>query len=394
MPRRSPPLATALLSLLAMTANAQAPHDRTFVAAPGSPVLAGPLAGRPVLADMDGDGHLDVVLACGTCCGTPARPDSGRVLVLRNDGTGRLTPVDRGVVVGPSVRKVAVGDLDGDGRPDVVAAEHDRYEVTVLRNTGGGRLAAFAGSPIAAASGGRPHTHDIALADLDGDGLLDVLTTNANDHTVSVLRGRGKGMFAVAAGSPFGTPWRHPYDALAVGDFDRDGVLDVAVPLLRDGRIAVLTGDGTGALKGSREATTTVSARPGYVIAVDVNGDGALDLVSSHDDTGVIDVLLNDGKGRFAPAPGSPHDFGRPLWGLAAGDLDGDGNVDLAIGHQNKGPVLLARGDGKGGFTAFCDLTVGDRANYVAIGDLDGDGRNDVVVSCYGSGEVFVYLAR
>lgn len=352
--------------------------------------FAGPMAGRPVLADMDRDGDLDVVLACGTCCGSRPDPTSGRVVVLCNDGHGVLQANGPGVPIGPSARKVAVGDLDGDGAPDVVAAEHDTFAVHVLRNRGDGTLSAWPGSPIVAA-GEKPHTHDIVLADLDGDAALDVLTTNADEHTVAVWRGDGRGGFAPAAGSPFGTAFRHPYDAMAIADFDGDRRPDVVVPLLRDARIALLRGAGSGVLRSSRTDTVAVSPRPGYVLAVDVDGDGDRDVVASHDDTGVLDVLRNDGTGAFRAGSCT---LAQPIWGLATADFDGDGHADLACGAQGGSSVQLVRGHGDGTFTEWQTLAAGPLANHVACGDLDGDGRQDVVASCYGNGELVVFLLR
>lgn len=357
---------------------------------PGVSVFVGPMAGRPVLADMDCDGDLDVVLACGTCCGSRPDPRSGKVVVLENDGSGRLRPLANAVAIGPSARKIAVGDLDGDGLPDVAVAEHDTYAVHLLRNHGGGRLAAFAGSPVVASAGARPHTHEIALADVDGDRVLDVLTTNANDHAVSVLRGDGKGGMVPVQGSPFATLARHPYDALAIADFDGDGDADVVAPLLRDGRLALMRGRGDGALFGDAADLVVVSARPGYVLAADVDRDGDADVLGSHDDTGMLDVLINDGTGRFAARA---IELPQPIWGLAAADLDGDGMLDLACGAQNGTGVQLLRGNGRGDFVGWQTLTAGRQANYVAVGDLDQDGRADVVASCYGTGELFVFLA-
>lgn len=83
------------------------------------------MPGEPTLVDLDADGDLDVVLACGTCCGSSPHADSGHVMVLLGDGKGQLqSAAGMPVKVGASVRKVAVGDVNGDGRLDVVAAQH------------------------------------------------------------------------------------------------------------------------------------------------------------------------------------------------------------------------------------------------------------------------------
>jgi hypothetical protein len=367
-----------------------------FAAAPGSPLMVGPMAGRPAVGDVNGDKAPDIVVACGTCCGSRPDPKSGHIVVLLGDGKGEFTDADGSPIkVASSVRKVALGDLNRDGKLDVVAAEHDTYNVTVLLGDGSGRFKAAPGSPIAASKGGRPHTHDIALGDANGDGKLDLLTTNANDNTLSLLLGDGAGRFAPAPNSPIAAG-RHPYDALAARDLNGDGKLDVAVPNLMGNAISVLLGDGRGALAPAPDSPISVGERPGYVAVADVNNDGRPDLCATHDDVGLVDVLLGDGSGRFKPAPTSPVRLAAPVWGLAAADLDGDGAVDLALGAMGENEPIVLLGDGKGGFAQAEGLSLGggNSPNYAVAADLNGDGRPDIVTGNYGSGDVSVFLGR
>ncbi len=364
-----------------------------FAAAPGSPYRVGPMAGRPAVGDMNGDGRPDIVIACGTCCGDTPSAESGHVVVLLSKESGGFAAKGhRGFIVGPSVRKIALADANEDGALDVLCAEHDSYEVTLLLGDGEGGLAEAPQSPFVTASGSHPHTHEIASADLDGDGHADVLTANADDNSISVLLGDGKGGFTPAAGSPFSCG-RHPYDALALADVDANGSLDVVVPLLAAGKIGVLRGDGRGALVESATDKYVVGERPGYVAIGDVNGDSRPDILASHDDVGMIDVLINDGGGRFVPGEGSPMRLKEAVWGITVADVDADGSNDAILGANTRPPIILV-GDGSGRFVEAAPLTVpsGDSPNYVAVADLNGDDRLDMVTGNHGSGDVSVFL--
>ncbi len=359
-----------------------------------SPYFVGPMAGRPSIGDVNGDRIPDVVVACGTCCGSRPDPKSGHIMVLLGDGKGDLEYVEGSPIkIGSSVRKIALGDLNRDGRLDLVAAQHDSYDLVVMLGDGKGHFAPAPGSPVVAGSGGRPHTHEIALVDVNGDRKLDMLSTNANDNMISVLLGDGTGRFTHAA--PI-TGIRHPYDALATADLNDDGFADVVVPSLAGSAIAVLLGNGKGGFAPAPGSPFAVGERPGYVATGDFDGDGDVDVCATHDDVGMVDVLLNDGKGSFAKAAGSPVMVDAPVWGIAVADLNVDGKSDLALGSMGKsGPVVLL-GDGKGGFAEAKGATAssGDSPNYVAVADLDRDGRPDIVSGNYGSGDVSVYLGR
>jgi peroxiredoxin len=390
-------LSLALASMpLPMTESSSlsAPKPPVFESVPGSPIAVGPMAGEPVIVDCNHDGHLDIILACGTCCGSPPSPLSGHVQVLLGDGRGGFTKAKGSPIpVGPSARKVAVGDGNGDGHLDIFVAQHDSYEVVMLAGDGRGGFTPAPGSPFIAASGPRPHTHDITAGDVNSDGKLDLLTTNANDHTVSILLGDGKGSFAPAASSPL-KAGRHPYDTVQLSDVNGDGKADLVTPNLRGNAVTVMLGDGQGNFANAAGSPFALLTRPGYAAVADLNRDGQPDLVASHDDEPIVAVLLGDGTGQFQAAPDSPLRPPHPVWGIAVADVNGDGSNDLVMGAQLDHGLAIMLGDGKGGFTPMtgAPLPAGRLANYVAVADLNKDGRPDIVASSYGSGTVTVYL--
>ena len=190
-----------------------------------------------------------------------------------------------------------------------------------------GVFAPAPGSPFVV--GSRPA--DVAVADVNGDGAPDVITANAGDRTLGILLGDGHGGFHVAPGEP--VQLAVPPHLIVVGDFNSDSRLDLAASSHDSNDVFVLLGDGRGGFgpaPGSPVAAFAGIRAHNHGLAVaDVNGDGALDLTLGHQETGQIAVLLGDGKGRFAAGPGSPLRLGRGFYPHALADVDGDGKIDL-----------------------------------------------------------------
>lgn len=374
--------------------NGHSPKQPSFKQVAGSPIAVGPMAGEPAVGDCNNDGNPDIVLACGTCCGSQPSPLSGHVMILLGDGRGGFTRAKGSpVTVAPSARKVALGDMNKDGKLDILVALHDSYEVTFLLGDGRGGFAPAPASPVLAGNGPRSHTHDIAVADVNGDGNLDVMTTNANDNTVSVLLGDGRGGFAQAAGSPV-RAGRHPYDVVTFHDVNGDGKLDLITPNLQGNAVTVMIGDGKGGFASSNGSPFALGPRPGYVAVADLNDDRKPDIIATHDDDPLVAVLLGDGAGGFTPASSSMIQPSSAVWGTAIADMNDDGKKDLVMGGSVGNSVVVLLGDGKGGFApASCSpLSAGRLTNYIALGDFNKDGKPDIVASNYASGDVNVFL--
>lgn len=372
------------LGFAAVLALAASPAALRFVPAPGSPIAVGGAPGGIEAADLNRDGKLDLVVTNG-----PANA----VEILLGDGHGRFAPAPGSPLSVPSPPHLsAVGDLNGDGKPDLVATSHDSHDVYVWLGDGTGRFMAAPRSPFPALTAGKPHNHGLALGDADGDRHLDIFTADDVAHAVALLLGDGKGGFRPAPGSPFAVG-REPYP-LALGDVNKDGKLDVVTPNVRGGSVSVLLGDGKGAFTAAESTPIAVTARPYFVALADLDGDGTLDAVTSHDDVSLVTTLLGDGRGGFRLAPGSPFDVGRRGWKCVLHDLDNDGTRDLVLAAG--GAVVVQLGDGRGRFQSVpgSPFGVGRGAWSVAVGDFDGDRKRDIATADLEAGTISVLLQR
>jgi len=370
----------ALGSAVVVAAQAWAAPPR-FVAAPGSPIRVGARPSGVATGDLNRDGKPDLVVAVG---------GTSTLSILLGDGRGRFSPAPALPVASPP-HIAEIGDVDRDGNPDLVATGHDSHGVFVWLGDGTGRFGSAVGSPYPALPGGKPHNHGLALGDVDRDGALDVVTTDDEAHVVAVLLGDGRGSFRPAARSPFPVG-RQPYPP-ALGDLDRDGCLDVVTPDVESGTLSVLRGDGRGGFAAAKGSPVRVTARPYFVALGDLDADGVLDAVASHDDVSLVTVLLGDGRGGFRAAAGSPVDLGRRAWKAVIHDVDGDGKRDLVLGSGDG--VIVRLGDGRGGLApAGSPLPTGRGAWSLAVGDLDGDGKADVATADVESGTLSVLLLK
>ena len=356
-----------------------------FTPAPVSPIDVGTRPLDVALADLNTDGHLDIVTA---------NAGSRDVTALLNDGHGHFAASPSSPTpTGLASHLIAVADLNGDESPDLAVTAHDSNNVAILLGDGSGGFVPAAGSPYAALQSSSPHNHGLVLQDINGDGHCDVVTANSDDNSLSLLLGDGRGSLAAAAGSPFAVGSR-PYPP-AAGDMNGDGRPDIAVPNFGDATISVLLGDDRVDLKRAQNSPTPVQQRPLCTALGDLNADRTLDLVVTGDDTSLIVVLLGDGQGGFKNAPNSPVDAGLRGYRIYLADVNADGRTDIVTGTTGNSVVVLL-GDGKGGFAAApgCPFDVGDGPWGLALGDVNGDAKLDIVTSNQETDDVTVLLGQ
>ena len=310
--------------------------------------------GPPVLADLNGDGVLDLVVA-------PSTGSSGNVSVLLGYGDGSFQPAVS-FPAAAGAQSVAVGDFNGDGKPDLIVSTFSLTtflsNLLVFLGNGDGTFQApiVTTSPI---SGTTP----VVVGDFNKDGKLDVLAGG------QIWLGNGNGTFR--ATSTF-------VGGLVVADMNGDGNLDVVGT--GGGGVLVQLGNGDGTFQApvSYHVGST-----GLLTVGDLNGDGKPDVVvvsvpnirpaGSQLISGTIAVLLNNGDGTLQPAV--TYGVGEGVYSVSMGDFNGDGKTDLAVIDSFGVTVLLGNGDG----TFRNPLTYGAAKLYAAVGDVNGDGKPDLV---------------
>lgn len=311
-----------------------------------------------VVNDFNSDGVPDVAVAYLRCDsqqpqldprGCPQEERSGRIALFFGRGvTVRdrwgFTETMQRLVVGDFPRSLTAGDLDNDGYSDIVVSNFgsgSKGSLSILLNDGQG---GFRSRPAFSLDA---NPKDIAIGDFNKDGLLDLIVAFIGTRRVAILLGDGKGDFAYPDEYQVG----NAPQALAIGDFNEDGFLDAASANLSSSQsISILLNDKRGGFGSFTSAKHIAIADPPFdIISGDFNRDGHIDLVTSHAAaTDSVMVWLGDGHGNFQL-------FGRFEAGsdpsaLAAADFNGDGFLDLATTNGGSNTVTLLFGDGQGRF--------------------------------------------
>ena len=234
----------------------------------------------------------------------------------------------------------------------------------------GGRFQA----PVHYSAGFLPFS--VAIGDFNSDGKVDLAVANFSSNNVSVLLGRGDGTFQTAVNYGAG----HGPQSIAVGDFNGDGLADIAVANAAESNVSVLLGNGDGTFR----APVNFGAE-GYPVSVaiaDFNGDGKADLAIANTNGHNVSVLLGNGDGTFRQTVN--YSAGSAPSAIAVADFNGDGRPDLAVTDKMDNNVGVLLGNGDGTFQPSVNYDTGTGAYSVAVGDFNGDGKADLAVEASG----------
>ena len=342
----------------------QATLAQTFINAPTISGFSNPLV--VVLADVNGDGIPDLLMGDGKQI---------TVAIGIGDGTFQAPSL---ILSGAAAEKgIVVGDFNGDGKPDLAVLSGG--SLVVLLGKGDGTF----NSPVSYDNGS---LRELAVGDFNGDGILDLVTLNSSG-TVDLLLGRGDGTFNHPVQYPVSSPL-----SLAVGDVNGDGILDLVVGTAPD-NVSVFLGNADGTLHPGR--TYVTQYEPGNLILADFRGIGALDLAIVFNQccegyNTNLNLMLGNGDGTFQSERTILS--GTNYSGLAVGDFNGDGKLDLVVSDYGYPQANVLLGNGDGTFQTATTYPTGAGPITPAVADLNHDGWSDIVVPNLNDGTADILL--
>ncbi len=355
-----------LLALVgaAPVASGQCEVDSTF----GAPLIMSVdgTALNSDIGDIDGDGHADIASAIFF---------SDNVEIFYGLGGGAFSAaqylplIPEGSPYAAAPIQPVIADLNGDGLNDLVVGVQSpdlgNPAIAIMLQTAPRVFT----TPVMYAFG--TQIRGVRVAHMNDDAFLDVVYINVHDNTINIMLGNGDGtfepeLFTTHTGGPSGS---------AIADFNGDGILDVACPLFSSNEIVIAVNDGQGNLA---ELMRFAATAPNDIAAGDFNNDGHIDLVTTDTGGSAIEVFLRNPDGTYQGA--QRHSVGSPL-ALTVGDVDGDGVDDIVSPDLLQSGVTVFRSNGDGTFEQSLVFATAPIPRTVVLGDLNNDGLRDAVVS-------------
>ena len=340
------------------------------------------------IGDVDGDGDLDIALG----------HNSFRAMsVMINDGAGAFLE-DRtiGTPSGGGAFSIELGDIDNDGDLDIIAGSFDRSGVFLYENIDGNGTFEFTKNITVSSP------FHVTSADVDGNSTLDVIVSSQSLNAIDVVFNDGNGFSEDNVRVDRYSAGTAPRAAAAV-DLDNDGDIDLAVANIASSNVSIFEGDGTGVFAESVEIPVT--GGPSFIVATDMDQDGEVDLVTANESDSEASILWNVGGGvtDFAPATRVP--VGLEPYSLLAIDFDGDDRPDIACVEEagldepgqtglTGGSVSVVLNKGRREFSPPDAFLTGSGPRFIVAGDMDGDGDIDLSSANRRAGDITVFLSE
>jgi hypothetical protein len=343
----------------------------TFASAVNYPSNSGPFA--VAIGDVNGDGRPDVVVGY----------NAGSVIsVYLNTGGGALGPKTDFTVGSGTVYSIALARINPDAALDIVCATNNGLRVLMNNGSGGfGPSASYAGtSPL----------RQVAVADFNGDGSMDVVAASmVTPLGAVVFINNQTGVFTTIANLPIG----QQCSGVGVLDFDNDTIPDLLVSTSGGSNgLYRLKGNGNGTFQASVQVVGGVGGSA--LTLADLTGDGLPEVLIPSQGGGIINIVLNQGNGVFSAAGSVSEPTMGTAFNVAVADVSGDGVPDLLAPLQGANQLAAHRGLGGTSFEPRVTFPVGGGPNSVAVGDLNGDNLPDAVVTNGGGTTISVLLAQ
>jgi VCBS repeat protein len=344
--------------------------------------------GSVEIADFNKDGKPDIIVA---------NSDDNSASIFFNELPGKFSLAKGSPFqVDSFPNDIVIADFNNDNNMDLAIANNETKHLSVLLGNGKGEFKFSPYSPFRLRV--KPHTHSVAAADFNSDGNVDLLTESWGVDSVLIIFGNGQGNFASPKYFKVG---KRPYQRVRTGDLNKDNFPDIITTNLEGNNCTVLLCDGKGNFAEAKGSPFSCGDAPFGVAVGDVNGDGNFDIVivdaptitaESKGKDGLF-ILLGDGTGYFSALKGSPFATGKSPSRLAIGDIDGNGIADIAASNYNDQSISVFFMN-KTGVMSSKVIKVGNRPDGIAINDLNGDGKGDIVVSNYDDNTINILLSK
>jgi len=325
--------------------------------APGITLNVGAHPYSVVAVDINGDGKLDLV---------SANAGADTLTVLTNSGNG-VFGSNATLIVGSYPFFVVAADVNGDGKPDLICANASSGTLTVLTNNGNGGFGFSA--TLALGVGFTPWY--LTAADINGDGKPDLIASSTFGNSLMVFTNNGSGVFGSNAMLTVGS---EP-NQVAVADVNGDGKPDLISANFASSTLTVLTNNGSGVF--GLNATISVAGGPVSVVATNIHGHGLPDLICANSSGNTLTVLTNNGSGVFGS--NSTLNVGIHPQSVVTADLNGDGWPDLICANSSGNTLTVLTNNGSGVFGLNATLNVGPGPWQVVAADVNGDGTPDLI---------------